>query len=122
MKALRARVIKFSIDGLWGGHLDAPRTLLTLVGDSEQARDVGDGVAGLAVRSPCVQVLGSDPQRFPLRGLPAVWFCQLILTGVRNCPIWVASLNRAVNETGVVNGETGEFEGLRVANVPNHHG
>jgi hypothetical protein len=33
-----------------------------------------------------------------------------------------ASLNRAVNKRGGVNGETGEFARLREANAPNQHG
>jgi hypothetical protein len=36
--------------------------------------------------------------------------------------IWAPFLNRAVNFSGGVNGETGEFEWLREAYAPNQHG
>gem|GEM_PF-4997640 len=32
------------------------------------------------------------------------------------------ALNQPVNKSGPVNGENGEFEGLRKANEPNHDG
>jgi hypothetical protein len=52
MKPLRARVIKFSVDGfgrIFGGSFDAPGAPVALVGDGQQACDVGDGIARRAV-------------------------------------------------------------------------
>jgi hypothetical protein len=52
MKALRVRVSKFSVDGdgrLFGGDFDAPRATAALIRGSKEARDLDDGVAGLAV-------------------------------------------------------------------------
>src|SRR5688572_7210419 len=44
------------------------------------------------------------------------------IPGVRNWSIRGPSLNRAVNQRGGVNGESGEFARLREANAPNQHG
>lgn len=52
MRALRGRVIKFSVDGFWrisSGRLYAPRAPVSLEGDGQQAADFDNGISGLAV-------------------------------------------------------------------------
>lgn len=52
MRALRARVIKFSVDGFWllpAGAFEAPGAPVALVSVGQESGDLGDGVAGGAV-------------------------------------------------------------------------
>jgi hypothetical protein len=52
MRALRARVIKFSVDGfsaLETWEFDSPDALVALVGLGEKSGDLGDGVGRGAV-------------------------------------------------------------------------
>jgi len=52
MRALRARVIKFSVDGFWllhTGAFEAPGAPVALVSVGQESGDLGDGVAGGAV-------------------------------------------------------------------------
>ncbi len=102
MRALRAPVIKFSVDGcrcIFGDNFDAPRTPVALVRGRQDGGNVGDCIEGLAISnlhssspggrpgtewwvaglgagaSSCLPaLLVRHPQRFPLGGLPAVWW------------------------------------------------
>ncbi len=102
MRARRAPFIKFSVDGfrgIFGGDFDAPRAPVTLVRGRQDGCYFGDCIAGLTVSdlhasspggrpgtacgrrvqqagaSLCLPVLlVRHPQRFPLGGLPAVWW------------------------------------------------
>lgn len=73
MKALRARVIKFSVDGFSAiptQNFDAPDAPIALVGLGEKSGDLGDGFGRGAVAEfhvlPVLWVSG--PQRLPLCG------------------------------------------------------
>lgn len=84
--------------------------------------------AAASLRLPALVV--RHPQRFPLRGLPAVWWSWEPRSAVLSIDTQEssklsnrgASLNRAVKETPGVKGENGEFEWLREANALNLHG
>ncbi len=74
MKALRARVIKFSVDGFSAirtGAFDASDAPIAIVGLGEKSGDLGDGLGRSAVAEfhvlPVLWVSG--PQRLPLGGL-----------------------------------------------------
>jgi hypothetical protein len=74
MKALRARVIKFSVDGFSAirlGEFDAPDAPVALVGLGEKSGDLGDGLgrSAVAVFHVLPVLLVSGPQRLPLGGL-----------------------------------------------------
>jgi len=102
MRARRAPVIKFSVDGfrsIFSIDFDAPRAPVALVRSRQNGGDIGNCIERLAVsdlhassragdRERCggrrVQQVGASlclpalvvrhPQRFPLGGLPAVWW------------------------------------------------
>jgi hypothetical protein len=74
MKALRARVIKFSVDGFSAirlGEFDAPDAPVALVGLGEKSGVLGDGLgrSAVAVFHVLPVLLVSGPQRLPLGGL-----------------------------------------------------
>jgi hypothetical protein len=127
MKALRARVIKFSVDGfsaIWMGTFDASDTPIASVGLCEKSGDLGDGFGRSAVAEfHVLPVLwASGPQRLPLGGRARRLALSIDTHASSKLSNRSPSLKRSVNKRGGVNRETREFERFREADELNHHG
>lgn len=118
MRALRARVIKFSVDGFSAtetGELDAPDASVALVGLGEKSRDLGDGVGrGAVAEFHVLPVLWiSGPQRLPLGGLARRLALSIDTHASSKLSNRGPFLKRSVNKRGAVNRDNREFERMR---------
>jgi hypothetical protein len=124
MLPLRARDIKFSVDGFGrvaAGRFDVPGAPVALVSDGQELSNLGDSVARWSISE--IHVCRSFRPTTASASRPGA------LSGAVNRysrefesvqPAYV--LNRPVNKRRPVNGENGEFGGLREADEPNHDG
>ena len=118
MKALRARVIKFSVDGFSAirlGEFDAPDAPVALVCLGEKSGDLGDGLGRGAVAEfhvlPVLWVSG--PQRLPLGGLARRLALSIDTHASSKLSNRSPSFKRSVNKRGGVNRENREFDRLK---------
>jgi hypothetical protein len=94
------------------------------VGLGEKSGDLGDGVGrSLVAEVHVLPVLWvSGPQRLPLGGLARRLALLMDTQAGSKLSNLGPDLKNRVNKRGCVNGENGEFWGLREANEANHGG